>query len=101
MGQRPKAIPYVAAATVSESGMPHTSQASTNAVTAPAMAERHGAMRHTASISANRIGGSEATSADSSTLPPTGLYIWLKVSVRGGSGSDYGHAGEPVKLSVR
>ena len=66
-------MPCVVAAMVSDSGMPHTSHASTNAVAAAATAARHGAMRSTASRRASRSGGTEATSADSSTLPATGL----------------------------
>ena len=66
-------MPCVAAATVSPSGMPQTTQASTNALVAPTIADFHGAMRKTARQMASRIGGSDATSADSRTLPATGL----------------------------
>ena len=38
-------MPCVAAATVSENGMPHTSHASRNALVAPAIADFHGAKR--------------------------------------------------------
>ena len=66
-------MPCVAAAIVSDSGMPQTSHARTKAVAAAASAARHGATRRTASSSARSSGGTEATSAEKSTLPPTGL----------------------------
>ena len=44
------------------------------AVAAAATAARHGATRRTASSKARRRGGTAATSAEKSTLPPTGLY---------------------------
>lgn len=66
-------MPCVAAATVSPSGMPQTTHASTKALPAPTIADFHGAIRSTARHSASRIGGREATSADSNTLPATGL----------------------------
>ena len=53
--------------------MPHTTHASTNALVAPTMADFQGAMRSTARQMASRIGGMEATRADSNTLPATGL----------------------------
>ena len=52
--------------------MPQTIQASRNALAAPTMADFHGAMRSRPG-KASRIGGSDATSADSNTLPATGL----------------------------
>ena len=73
MGHRPNAIPCVAAAIVSDSGMPHTSHASTKAATAAEIAARHGATRMPANNTASRSGGSDATSAEKRTLPPTGL----------------------------
>ena len=66
-------MPCVNAATVSGSGIPHTSQASKNALVAPAIADFHGAKRQTASINANRSGGMVATSAERKMLPATGL----------------------------
>jgi hypothetical protein len=58
---------------VSGNGMPHTSHASRNALAAPAIADFHGAKRHTASINARRSGGIDATSAERKMLPATGL----------------------------
>ena len=66
-------MPCVAEAMVSDSGMPHTSQARRNAVAADAIAARQGAMRSTARRMARSNGGSDATSAERRTLPPTGL----------------------------
>ena len=53
--------------------MPQTSQASRKALAAPTMADFQGAMRRPARQIASRIGGREATRADSNTLPATGL----------------------------
>ena len=73
MGHKPKAMPCVNADTVSPNGIPQTNQASANALEAPTMADRHGAMRSTARQMASRTGGIDATSADSRMLPATGL----------------------------
>jgi len=73
MGHKPNAIPCVAAAIVSDSGMPQTSHASTEAVAAAAIAARHGATRMPASSTASRSGGSDAISAERRMLPLTGL----------------------------
>ncbi len=66
-------MPCVAAATVRDRGMPHTSHASRKALAAPAIADRQGTTRKTASSSARTRGGRDATSAESRTLSPTGL----------------------------
>ena len=58
---------------VNDSGIPQTSHARTNAAVAAASAERHGATRRMASRTARSSGGSDATSAENRTLPPTGL----------------------------
>ena len=50
IGQRPNAMPSVAAPAVIPSGMPHTSQPSTAAVSMDAMAQIHAGRRSTASI---------------------------------------------------
>ena len=66
-------MPCSAAATVRPNGMPHTSQARSAALVAPAIADFHGAKRHQASINASSSGGIEATSAERRMLPATGL----------------------------
>ena len=53
--------------------MPHTSQARSAALLAPAMADFQGAKRHHASISASSSGGIEAVMAERRMLPATGL----------------------------
>ena len=65
-------MPWVAAETARPSGMRQTSQASENAVAAPATAAFQGAARTTASSTARTTRGSAATRAESRTLPATG-----------------------------
>ena len=69
-------MPCVKAEMASGSGMPHTSHASANALSAPTTADFQGAKRHTASINANRMGGTAATMAERRMEPATGLYVW-------------------------